>query len=300
MATWDEIGSEISGAHRSPYDVVRRTYLANLSDHTGRNIISYYSAFNEKPDLVQRSPVDFSINDGDKNGFMAAIYGMDRDQGLDLLLHTPGGGIAATESLVSYLRAMFDINIRVIVPQMAMSAGTMIACASREILMGKQSSLGPIDPQLGGIPAHGVIEEFDRAADEIKHRPERIPLWQVIISQYHPTFIGECENAIAWSNEMVKEWLETGMFRDYTDREIRADRVVAELGDHALTKSHDRHIPIDRVRSLGLFVSAFEDDDELQNAILSVHHATTHTLAGTGATKIIENHMGRSYIQQVA
>jgi ClpP class serine protease len=51
----------------------------------------------------------------------------------------------------------------------------MIACACREIVMGLHSSLGPIDPQMNGIPAHGVVEEFQQAADEIKADPAKIP-----------------------------------------------------------------------------------------------------------------------------
>ena len=58
-------------------------------------------------------------------------------------------------------------NIRVIVPHMAMSAGTMIACSAKEIIMGKESSLGPIDPQYRNVPAEGVIDEFNRAVKEI-------------------------------------------------------------------------------------------------------------------------------------
>ncbi len=126
--------------------------------HTGRNVIVYYSGW------LQKSGVPNSgINDADKNGLMTVIHGMDRKKGLDILLHTPGGEVAATESIVDYLHSMFDTNIRAIVPQLAMSAGTMIACACREIVMGKHSSLGPIDPQFRGIPAHGVVEEFQRA-----------------------------------------------------------------------------------------------------------------------------------------
>ena len=48
---------------------------------------------------------------------------------------------AAAEAIVNYLRLKFDYDIRVIVPQLAMSAGTMIACAAKEIIIGKQSSL---------------------------------------------------------------------------------------------------------------------------------------------------------------
>src|SRR6266545_3886710 len=78
--------------------------------------------------------------------------------------------------------------------------------------MGKHSSLGPIDPQIYGMPAHGVVEEFERAAKELQQNPTRVALWQPIIAKYHPTLIGECEKAIRWSVSMVKSWLVDGMF----------------------------------------------------------------------------------------
>lgn len=105
-------------------------------------------------------PFDFMLNDGDKNGLMATIHKMDRAKGLDLVLHIPGGDMAATESLIDHLRSMFGTDIRVIVPQIAMSGGTMIALAAKEIVMGKHSNIGPIDPQFGAIPAHAIKEEF--------------------------------------------------------------------------------------------------------------------------------------------
>lgn len=303
MATWDEIGTELQevGAAGSPYDVVRRKYVRKLSEITGRNTIIYYSGWLQKTQLVSRFPVEFSLNDNDKNGFMATIHGLDRSRGLDLVLHTPGGGIPETESLVGYLRAMFGNDIRVIVPQIALSAGTMLACASRYIIMGKQSSLGPIDPQINGIPAHGVIEEFNRAVKEISLNPATIPVWQTIIGHYHPSFIGECEKAIAWSDEMVKEWLVTGMYAELGQAEAqqRAETVVNELGNHALTKSHARHISVDRAKHIGLTVIEMESDQQLQDAVLSVHHSTIHTLAGTAAIKIIENDSGKSFVQQI-
>src|SRR5215510_1409596 len=136
---------------------------------------------------------------------------------------------------------MFGHDIRAIVPELAMSAGTIIACACKEIVMGKHSSLGPIDPQLGGIAAHGVVEEFNRAHAEIKADQSRVFVWQPIIAKYSPTLIGECEKAIQWSNEMACEWLVSGMLKDDPDRMPKAKAIVAELGDHALTKSHARH-----------------------------------------------------------
>ena len=83
---------------------------------------------------------------------MSTVYKMDKTKGLDLFLHTPGGDATAVESIVKYLQCVFGKNIIAIVPQMAMSAGTMLACSCKKIIMGKHSSLGPIDPQYGGIP----------------------------------------------------------------------------------------------------------------------------------------------------
>ena len=78
---------------------------------------------------------------------MLCIHKLDRSKGLDLILHTPGGSGAATESLVNYLHQMFGNDIRAFVPQLAMSAGTILACSCKEIYMGKHSNLGLVDPQ---------------------------------------------------------------------------------------------------------------------------------------------------------
>ncbi len=147
-----EIQSLAAGGDKASCDTVRRKYLAQLSAHTGRNTIAYYSGFLAKPEI------DSEITDEDKHGFMGAIHGLERAKGLDLLIHTPGGNIAATQSLVDYLHRMFGTDIRAIVPQIAMSAGTMLACSCKEIVMGNHSNLGPIDPHLRGIPARGVIQ----------------------------------------------------------------------------------------------------------------------------------------------
>lgn len=286
MPTWHSLLNEIR-VRGSTFDVVRRERLKNLAKVTRRNVIIYYSGWLQKPKIPGTQ-----VTDADKNGFMTVIHGLDRTKGLDLILHTPGGETAATESLVVYLRSMFGHDIRAVVPELAMSAGTMIACACNEIVMGKHSSLGPIDPQFAGMAAHGVVEEFNRAHAEIKVDQSRAFVWQPIIAKYSPTLIGECEKAIQWSNEMAREWLVTGMLSADNDRDAIATRIVSELGDHALTKSHARHLSPNRCKDMGLKVQMLEDDQRLQDAILSVHHACILTLAGTGAFKIIENHRG--------
>lgn len=295
MPDWKDLLDELKEAG-SNFDIIRRKYLKNLHELTGRNVIIYYSGWLQKPQL----PFEFGINDSDKTGFMNAIHRLDPKLGLDLILHTPGGETAATESVVDYLQKVFGTNIRAIVPQIAMSGGTMIACACNSILMGRQSSLGPIDPQFHGLPAHGVIEEFETAYKECKADQTKVYLWQPIIAKYSPTLIGECQKAIAWAEEMVKEWLLSGMLKDEENSAQKADSIVKELSSHALTKSHARHLSASKCKEIGLKIEMMEDSDKLQDAVLSIHHACIHTLTSTNAVKITENHLGKAFVQMVA
>ena len=291
MSSWVELLNEIKTAG-GPHDRVRRKYIKQLSKKTGRNVIVYYSGWLDKSHLGPQAGNVFSINDSDKNGFMAAIHNLDRDKGLDLILHTPGGSIAATESLVDYLRKMFNHDIRAIIPQIAMSAGTMISLSCNEIIMGKHSSLGPIDPQIAGLPVHGILEEVKQAKQEIALNPAMQGFWNPILQKYSPALIGECTKAIKWAEDVVKKWLCTGMFKDDPEKEFKADKVIQEMGSHALTLSHSRHLALEDVVASGVNATPLEEDQDLQDAVLCVHHTCTQTINMTNAVKIIENHDG--------
>ena len=295
MPTWNDILAEVTRTG-STHDVVRRRYLKKLAAKTKRNIIIYYSGWLQKSDFYRQQPFEFMLTDADKNGLMAVIHEMDRSKGLDLVLHTPGGDMAATESLVDYLRSMFGTDVRAIVPQIAMSGGTMIALSCKEILMGKHSSLGPIDPQFGGVAAHAIKEEFEKALAQVQAAPATAPIWQVVLSKYGASQISESLKVIAWADQMTAEWLKTGMFEGDADADNKVAKVVQELGDHAITKSHNRHISFKAAKNLGLNVTALEDDQALQDAVLSVHHAAIITLNQSGAIKIIENDRGTAFV----
>ena len=288
------IQQEIRAGHG--HNAVRVRYAQHLNKITGRNIITYYSGWLQKPNAQ-----GMEVSDLDINALMFVIHGLERKKGLDLVLHTPGGGVAATESIVSYLRGMFGTDIRVIVPHLAMSAGTMIACAAKTIIMGKHSSLGPIDPQIGGISAHGVVLEFERAYNEIKGAKDdeiaaKKAVWIPIIAKYPQAFVGKCEQSIVWADEMAREWLETGMFAGKKNAKQKAEKIVKILSDHSHTKSHSRHLSAAYCKKIGLSVEAMEKDQKLQDTALSLHHACMLTFMETNAVKIIENHEGVSFL----
>ena len=188
-----------------------------------------------------------------------------------------------------------------IAPQLAMSGGTIMACACREIIMGRQSSLGPIDPQINGLPASGIVSEFYHANKEIKQDSSKINVWGPIIAGYHPSLIETCKKAIQWSRELANDYLSGSMFREelkldsqYAEKKI--NDIIRLLTDQNLTKSHTRHIPAPICKNYGLKIVEMEKDQDLQDIILSIHHASALTIMNTYVVKIIENQNSQTYI----
>jgi ClpP class serine protease len=203
MPNWNyvlkEIAKEKDEPNQSAADKVRQKYLMQLFGKTGRNAICYYSGFLSKPKVE-----GVEITDEDKNGFMLCVHKLDRSKGLDLFIHTPGGAGAATASLIDYLKQMFGNDIRAFVPQIAMSAGTIMACACKEIYMGKHSNIGPVDPQINGLPAYGVISELETAYKEMVADPQKQYIWNPILSRYTPSFVQQCQWSIEASKKFVR------------------------------------------------------------------------------------------------
>jgi ClpP class serine protease len=301
MPNWKDLIDEardLGSAIGSPFDVLRRKYLRRYGHLVRRNVITYYSGWLQKPEL-ERHGVPFGLNDADKGAFMAVMHRMDKAKGLDLFLHTPGGDLGATESLVDYLRKVFGTDVRAVIPQVALSTGTMLALSCKEVLMGKHSTIGPIDPQVGPhLSAHGVLEEFETARQQVKADPGTAPVWQAILSNYRPALVGECMKARQWAMTLVHGWLVSGMFAGRPDADAAATKVVEFLADHALAVSQARHVSAERAKGIGVSVTLLEEPgrDKLQDAVLGVHHTCLQTLTFTGAYKLVENQAGVSVI----
>lgn len=197
---------------------------------------------------------------------------------------------------VKYLHSKFGNNIRIIVPQMAMSAGTMLACSAKTILMGKHSCLGPIDPQYGGVPAYNIVTEFREAKSDLDQNMQAKTYWELQLKKYPAAFFYTVMDAITLSSALVSDWLTQYMFEgeDKTAVKKKVAKIVSKL--NANNKSHSRHFTYDFCKSLGLNVEELEADQDLQELVLSVHHAFVITIDATAATKLIENQNGARYI----
>ncbi len=279
MPSRADISVEIKKASRAA-DNVRRSYLKQLSEHTGHDTIIYAA----RP--------EFTIANDDIQGFMSALKDLKGDC-LDLILHSSGGSSEAAEQVVMYLRAKYK-RIRVLVPQSAMSAATMISCAANEIVMGKQSAIGPIDPQYqtpaGNIPAHAILEDFARAIADVREDPKTAALWVPKLNQIPVGMISMAETTLKRSAEVVERWLTN--FMSLTPEQAKETAQWLASNEH---KSHGKPIGLETARSKNMKVTPLEDDEKLQDLLLSVFHASMLTFDGSRCVKLIENHLGKGW-----
>lgn len=305
MPTWGDLLKTLQdgakkGGGKVPLDEVRRESLAALAAYTKRPTILYATRWLQGSGVANLTLVLLE----DVHGFMEVLHDVPGPS-LDLILHSPGGSPTAAEAIVNYLRTRFD-DVRVIVPLAAMSAATMIACSADRILMGKHSYLGPIDPQLllqtplGDqlLPAHAIREQFLRAQSESAN-PAQFGAWIPMLQQYGPSLLVQCDNVIQFSEEVVSGWLKRWMFRNREDAEVTAKQVASTLNAHNTHRVHDRYLSRDTLKGYGLVIDDLEEDQALQDAVLTVFHATSHTFSmAAPAQKIIENHLGKTFVKQ--
>jgi ClpP class serine protease len=173
-----------------------------------------------------------------------------------------------------------------------MSAGTIIALSCNEIIMGNQSSLGPIDPQLGGVACQSVLEEFETAVQEVTKNPASAAIWQVIFNKYTPTFITACKKAIEWSEKLMSGYIK-GIYESSVQEKIKNTFL-----NNKTSYSHSRHISKDKCIETGLKIINLEDDQKLQDAVLSLHHTYMILFDKFSISKVVENQNGGCYVQQ--
>ncbi|MEL7282384.1 MAG: hypothetical protein AAFY35_16470 [Pseudomonadota bacterium] len=142
----------------------------------------------------------------------------------------------------------------------------------------------------------GVLAEVERALEEIRKDPVKQALYQHIFSKYPPAFVLDCERQVMGSAEMVERWLRENMLADRPDPISAAKKARQGLMDYEGTTEHAHHFMIDKCAELGLEVVPLEADQDLQEDILSVHHAFVATFAHTDALKIIENGNGQNWV----
>ena len=149
-------------------DKARTDVLRRFEQERGSRVIALIHR--QDTASVLGVPVASSISIEDSEALLRAIRLTPPDQPIDVILHTPGGLVLASEQIA---RALLERKARVtaFVPHYAMSGGTLIALAAHEIVMDSNAVLGPVDPQIGSMPAASIVRAADlkgsRAEDQL-------------------------------------------------------------------------------------------------------------------------------------
>ena len=131
-----------------------------------------------------------------------------KGQHLDLIIETPGGVGEVTEGIVGLIRKKYE-NFAVIVPGWAKSAGTILAMAADEILMGQTSALGPIDAQLAWqgkqFSAHALLAGVDKIKDEVQKTGILNKAYVPMLQTLSPGELEHASNALAFATKLVTQ-----------------------------------------------------------------------------------------------
>ena len=208
----------------------RQTLIRQIQDRTRRSLICYVSGSKCMIDANDTAP------------FVELLHNVPPNSNVDLLLHTKGGFVDAAEKLMSIMRSHVDTaSLRIIVPDFAKSAGTLMVLGANSVVMSDMSELGPIDPQLWLFDrlqsAQNYLDAYHTHAAKLETDPGNIAA-KIMLTKLDPVTITLCEVVKERARQAGESLLKRGMFRNGGNWSL----TVSELLDTTRWLSHGRPI----------------------------------------------------------
>ena len=265
------------------------TRLEGLEDHFEGDVAFYYGPIDPSLVRVFRDFVERSVAAGPKR------------ERLVFFVNTPGGSAEAAEKMVEIMRFYYG-EIFFVVPEFAMSAGTILCMSGDKIFMDYSSSLGPIDPQVFNgkewVPALGYLDKVDQLLE--KARLGQLTNAEFLILQNQDlAVLSRYEQARDLTITLLKKWLVEYKFRDWTvhetdpakkgqpvtqgEKQARAEQVARLLGDNKHWHSHGRMIGPGTLQLLArLRIDDYSTDGRLRLLVRGYSDLLTEYIARNG------------------
>ena len=247
--------------------------LTKLEDHFDADVVFQYGEIHPSMEKFYRDFIEQLIKDPSA----------DRKR-LVVILNTPGGSSETVEKMVNIIRFHYQ-ELYLVVPDYAMSAGTIFCMAADKIFMDYSSSLGPIDPQVYNgkrwVPALGYLEKVEQLIDRSR-KGELTEAEFLILQKLDLAELRSYEMARDLTVSLLKQWLVHYKFKDWTahrttepgkavtmeEKEQRAKQIADMLADNSRWHSHGRSIGIATLRDvLRLEIDDYSMDDTLRQLI---------------------------------
>ena len=189
----------------------RQAIISTIQNSTNHTLICYVSGSSAE------------IRRDDVVGFVDLLHNVARGADVDLLLHTGGGDMDAAEKFITLVRSRVGTGqLRVVVPDYAKSAGTLMALGADVLLMSDTSELGPIDPQIVLADADGnrirysvqsYLDAFQTHAAALQQDPNDV-VARLMLSKLDPARLKLFEAAYLRARTFAENQLKFGMFRN--------------------------------------------------------------------------------------
>lgn len=206
----------------------------------------------------------------------------DRRDTLLVVLDTPGGVVEVAERIARVLRRHYE-EVNFLVPDRALSAGTVLVMSGDAIFMDYHSVLGPIDPQVERegklVPALSYLAQYEELREKAR-KGELTTADMALLQKLDLAELHQFELARELSVTLLKQWLTQHKFKDWTvteTREIpvteemkeeRADSIARELGNHERWHTHGRGIDMETLHDdLNLRIDDFSEDEDFRDLV---------------------------------
>ncbi|WP_436664379.1 SDH family Clp fold serine proteinase [Alicyclobacillus acidoterrestris] len=234
-----------------------------------------------------------AITNEDIAPFHELVTTLEKDCDVDFMLQSPGGDPNAAEMLINTLLSKAR-HIRMIIPQSAKSAATMISLAADEIVMSDTSELGPIDPQVPMItpfgyvyrPAFALLNTLDIIKEEHKNGEPLNSAYVPVLQGVDAALIDACHKAIQQSKDIAAKWL---LRAQYVNNPTGAEHIANQLTDVNKYPSHAQVINHAEAAGLGLNVQYLSDQDDVWQAMWRLYIRYITEIREHGLVKVFES-----------
>jgi hypothetical protein len=270
--------------------------LKKLEEYFKSDVIFYYGEIHPSYEKSFRDFVESLKEEASKK------------QRLTIILNTPGGSVEAVEKMVGIIRYHYN-EVHFIVPDYAMSAGTIFCMSGNKIYMDYSSSLGPIDPQVFNgkeyVPALGYLDQVEKLLEKAKNNTITHAEF-LILQSLDLAMLSRYEQARNLTVTLLKKWLVEYKFKDWkkhgtnpdkkgkpvtkSEKEERAEKIAKDLGDNKLWHSHGRMIGIKTLKELLLLkIEDYSENKELRGLVRSYNDLIIEYIRRTNYTVFLHS-----------
>lgn len=279
----------ISGFDATIKDVLTKR-LIDLEKHFESDVIFFYGQIQPGMEKFFRNFIEELKEEKQKENETKAR--------LVVFLNTPGGSAETVEKLVEIIRFHYE-EVYFVVPDAAMSAGTIFCMSGDKIFMDYSSSLGPIDPQVFNgnvfVPALGYLDQVEKLLKKAKEGTLTQAEFLILQSQ-DLAMLNQFEQAKNLTITLLKKWLVEYKFKDWkkhqtnpkkkgkpvtlNEKKKRATKIASDLGNNKTWHSHGRMISATTLQEVvRLKIEDYSKNETLRDLIRSYNDSMTEFIA---------------------